>query len=826
MTTFTRALAAAGLLAAAVSDVRAAGVSFEIPAPVGAEYFGHRVEVLANGNIVLCDPRYDADGRTDVGAVSLHRPDGSLISRLTGSESQDRVGENGVVVLRDGDFVVASTLWHRRRGAATWVDAERGLDGVVSEENSLVGAPQAGNAQAEIGHVVALANGNYVVVSPAWAHAGAPRAGAVTWADGNGGSRGFVGVHNSLYGTQAADGVGEVVVLPNGHYVVASPAWRGQTGAVTWLDGTRPHAGPVSAENSLVGSVPGDQVGYFHHVLPNGDYLLNSLYWDAPDGTRDVGAVTLGRALGGLTGVVSAANSLVGRTADDGHLRSVRPLTNGNYLVLSRSSDEGSVVDAGSVTWCSGAMPCTGFPDPRTTLVGSSSNDLRISEIVALTQGNAVLAAPFWDESARATDVGAAVWLDGAAGRGGVIDGTSALIGTRPDDHVGRYVVPLPSGNYVVASSDWDRGDLVDAGAATWRSGAGGPGERVDDANSLTGKSPQAATGDQVYALGADDYVVSTPGWDDRDGLAFVGAFTYCPGAAACSGNGAIPSPAEDNSLVGTRSNDLLGAHVAWLGGADVLLLSPAWDYARAAGDLLIDAGAVTRWRGGTPGMRVGPENSMIGSRSLDRVGNNVGPIHVDRSLVVKSTAFGATAAGAHTYLSIDEPTRGGVDASNSVLGRGTLGLYMVTSYDASRRQLVVGDPRGNRVVLFRPGAATETTLSVAADLPITVGVPTTITVRVTSPTAAPTGAVRVHATTGESCAGERRPQPAGEAREAAYTCALNFASRGSREIRAEHFGDASFGYSSSAPSPVLVEGADALFLDGFEPGPRAAQRK
>ena len=59
----------------------------------------------------------------------------------------------------------------------------------------------------------------------------------------------------------------EVTALTNGNYVVDSPFWSNtQTsfqaqGAVTWGNGTMGISGPISAANSLVGSEFGDQVG-------------------------------------------------------------------------------------------------------------------------------------------------------------------------------------------------------------------------------------------------------------------------------------------------------------------------------------------------------------------------------------------------------------------------------------------------------------------------------------------------------------------------------------------------------------------------------------
>ena len=50
--------------------------------------------------------------------------------------------------------------------------------------------------------------------------------------------------------------------------------------------------------------------------MTNGNYLVRSSLWDNGSAT-DAGAVTFGNGETGVTGVVSAANSLVGSTAGD-----------------------------------------------------------------------------------------------------------------------------------------------------------------------------------------------------------------------------------------------------------------------------------------------------------------------------------------------------------------------------------------------------------------------------------------------------------------------------------------------------------------------------
>ena len=70
--------------------------------------------------------------------------------------------------------------------------------GPVSTANSIVGATVNDNIGSS---VVALSNGNYVLVSSLADIAGITDAGAITWCSGVAGTIGFVNAANSLVGT-------------------------------------------------------------------------------------------------------------------------------------------------------------------------------------------------------------------------------------------------------------------------------------------------------------------------------------------------------------------------------------------------------------------------------------------------------------------------------------------------------------------------------------------------------------------------------------------------------------------------------------------------
>ena len=113
--------------------------------------------------------------------------------------------------------------------------------------------------QVGIDGVTALSNGNYVVSSPYWDNGAVADAGAVTWGNGTAGVTGAVSAANSLVGSTAGDRVGSggVTALSNGNYVVRSPDWdngaAADAGAVTWGSGTGGVSGPITADNSVRG---------------------------------------------------------------------------------------------------------------------------------------------------------------------------------------------------------------------------------------------------------------------------------------------------------------------------------------------------------------------------------------------------------------------------------------------------------------------------------------------------------------------------------------------------------------------------------------------
>jgi len=197
-----------------------------------------------------------------------------------GSTANDYVGGDGITALSNGHYVVNSPMWDNgaavNAGAATWMNGTTGISGVVTVTNSLVGSMA--NDYVGDGGITALSNGHYVVNSPMWDNGAVTNAGAATWMNGTTGITGIVSVTNSLVGSMANDHVGDyVTVLSNGNYVVNSYDWdNGATanaGAVTWGDGYGDTRGAISAENSVRGTAADGgyslvfDYDYTHHQL-------------------------------------------------------------------------------------------------------------------------------------------------------------------------------------------------------------------------------------------------------------------------------------------------------------------------------------------------------------------------------------------------------------------------------------------------------------------------------------------------------------------------------------------------------------------------------
>lgn len=676
---------------------------FEITAPVGTDNFS-QVVVLPNGNFVATDPYYDYNSNTDIGAVYLY--DGNtkaLISTLKGSRTNDRIGNGGIRVLKNGNYVISSPDWSNgsatRAGAVTIGNATTGISGTISSTNSFVGSSMndlVGN------RIDTLSNGHFVIISSYWNNGSATQAGAVTWVNQNIGITGVLSSSNSLVGSQTGDGIGNfgIYKLKNGNFVVASGNWSNgairNAGAATWVNGSTGRVGSISSSNSLVGTSTNDQIGTSILVLNNDNYIVNTRSWDNGS-IINAGSVTWANGNTGITGVVSLSNSLVGTTANDNVGYHVVALTNGNYIVLSPDWDHGALTDVGAVTWASGSTGLTGAISPTNSLIGSTANDQVGSGLgAALTNGNFIARSPNWDRGSI-VNAGAITWINGVSGRVGVVSATNSFTGTKAEDRIGNYgVTPLTNGNYIIKSIVYDNGSIVDAGAVTWGNGTAEITGSPNLSNSLMGSTANDHVGTTAIALTNGNYLVSSPSWD-HGAVADVGAATWGNGSTGTSG---LISPS--NSLIGTSNNDFVGYDLHALPNGNYLVQSKYWSQGSIS-----DVGAIT-WGNGSTGVTgaVSSNNSLVGSSMEDKIGSASWPINYNGITILSNGNYviaspewdhaGIANAGAITWGNGQTGISGTISAANSLLGSAA---NHKLGYEFSDRNTIVPLSNGNYLV-------------------------------------------------------------------------------------------------------------------------------
>jgi trimeric autotransporter adhesin len=497
---------------------------------------------------------------------------------LVGTTRYDEVGGSSIVGLSNGNYVVTTPYWDNGVlldvGAVTWVSGTTPTTGVIGVTNSLVGSTVSDRVGSG---VVALPNGSYVVVSGFWNNGSIVEAGAVTWVSGATRTTGVIGPANSLVGSSVENrlGVGGIVVLPNGNYLVVNPFWlnpsQGIAGAVTWASGATGITGVVGPTNSLVGTSDRDRVGSDGVVLlPNGNYLVSSRQWD--DGpAADVGAVTWGSGATGITGVVSSANSLIGSTSKDDVGYNIIVLSDGNYVVLSPNWDNGPALDAGAVTWGNSATGTSGVVGAANSLVGMVYNEGIGTGVGVLSNGNYVVSRGW------GPDGGAVTWVKGSASFAGVASAENSLVGTASDGLAtfvdrSQSVVTNDDGSYIVLSQYWDHG-VASFGAATYGPASGITGV-ISFANSAVGTVPGRFLDVAERRTSAGAYAIATN--QNRVVLLFPGTprvppISTAPGVPPVNpGPGAAPTefvPLSPGRLADTRPSGVTVDSVFAAGG-------------------------------------------------------------------------------------------------------------------------------------------------------------------------------------------------------------------------------------------------------------------
>jgi filamentous hemagglutinin family protein len=434
-------------------------------------------------------------GNGNGGTVGIVSDGNSLVGSSSNDRVGSSDFGSSITALSNGNYVVVSSRWNNifssatLAGAATWGNGNTGITGFINSANSLIGSQF--NDRVGNDGVTALTNGNYVVRSAGWNDGTLTALGAATWGNGATGISGIVSSANSLVGTNSFDWVSRsgVIALNNGNYVVGSNQWNNNRGAATWGNGLTGITGTINIANSLTGSSINDFVGGNDNIagngitaLANGNYVVSSSVWNNGS-LPGAGAVTWGNGLTGVTGLVSSSNSLVGSQANDNvGSNGIAALSNGNYVISSPNWNNGLIVNAGAATWGNGTTAISGTISSTNSLIGTTAGDFvsgnqinsdsfdtavisfsSINGITALPDGNYVVNSVRWNNGTIA-NAGASTWGNGFTGSHGIVSTINSLTGSASFDWNNLHVIGMANGNYVLSSSVWDNNGLVDAG--------------------------------------------------------------------------------------------------------------------------------------------------------------------------------------------------------------------------------------------------------------------------------------------------------------------------------------------------------------------------
>jgi len=243
--------------------------------------------------------------------------------------------------------------------------------------------------------ITVLSNNNYVVASRLDDEGGIVNAGSVRLVDGNSGAQ----IGSTLAGDTTGDllGSGSITVLANNNYVIASPYDNEggimDVGIVILMDGST----GLKLGNTLAGDVAGDSLSSNGIIaLSNNNFVISSPYDDVGS-IVDAGSVIL---VDGATGM-QLGNTLAGDVTDDRLSynydgKGITALSNNNYLITSMYDDVGDIVDAGSVRLMDGS---TGLPI-GSVIAGPVSNDVSGFHITEAGSGEFyILARPALDNN-------------------------------------------------------------------------------------------------------------------------------------------------------------------------------------------------------------------------------------------------------------------------------------------------------------------------------------------------------------------------------------------------------------------------------------------
>ena len=629
----------------------------------------------ADGSAAAIWPSFSTASANSVGAVTFLDGLSALAGEvgeanaLIGAETDDLRAASALRLASGLELVVAPYA-SNRRGAVLMHRGATDL-GVMDDSIGLFGRSP-GDASTGF-DVTALATGGYVVKWDSFdLSGGAIDVGALVVCP-EAGCTGVLQPAMALTGRIDGDlANSKVVPLANGNAVLFSPSWHDSTGqavgASTWISKKYVGGGVVSEANSLYGSAYGDGLEGYAESLPNGNYLVALPNFDLGLARQDAGRVAVVNGESQESGPLGARGMYGANPADKFGARvdggSPVVLDDGSFVIVCRTCDNESLVNAGAVSWGDAEAPTSyqGEISTVNALMGTAADEGRGLRVTSV-KGGYVVASPFHGLSGR-INAGAVTMCMSPGGCVGTQVESNSLYGAAAYDHVGMNgVVALDDGGYVVVSPLWQGG----RGAVTWCDTRSSCGGAVSPTNSLQGSAADAQLGSGgVLALKNGEYLVSSP----------MESISASYGGAVTIGRprGSVGSADFLNSVYGTSANDAISGRasgivdpsrpdVQVLEDGNILVRSPDVDNGPAT-----DAGALTLLRpaAGFLGGALGTTVSVRGS--VPNEGESLRVTEAPRSM--------------------EQPR---------------------TGYDPSHRTLVVGRPRTSIVSLISLGPAEPT---------------------------------------------------------------------------------------------------------------------
>ena len=640
--------------------------AFELldPTPGAFHEFGSAVVQLANGNILVSDPR-DSNVVSGSGAFHLYDPSYSM---PIASFYQYTSGSGTVTELRNNNFVISTTRFSIENAPS--VGSVFLVDGDTGEQ---IGETIVGDVQFDSvgsGGIVELSNSNFVVASPSDSEGGVMSAGSVQLVDGETGEP----IGPPIVGDVAYDGIGgQVISLTNNNFVVSSPfdneGGVERAGSLRLVDGnTGAQIGPP-----LIGDLTNDLSWVRVTALSNGNYVVIATL-DDENGVVDAGSV---RLMDGTTGLQIAVVAIGDVTADlfgpevYGNYfgrTTITELSNNNFVVASPHDDENGIVDAGSVRLINGN---TGV-QIGATIIGDAANDQLGSAGITELDNNIFIIGSSFDDDGAVANVGSVQMINGNTGS----PIASILRGDSADDGIGAVIKGIGHSNFLVVSSLDDVGGIVDAGSVRVINGSSGN----QIGSGLSGDMPGDFTGSgRVVALENGNFAVISSA-DSEGGVANAGSIRLVNGRTG---------EQIGNALIGDVPGDFQSPTITTLSNGNYVVKARSDDEAGVE-----DASSV-RLMSGSAGGQIGP--AQVGDVERDDLGNlGITVLNNDNYVIVSSRddengiydAGSVRVIDGSTGVEVSERmigTRQGVQAIRSVSGNS----YILTQKNATKNAMI-----------------------------------------------------------------------------------------------------------------------------------------